>query len=389
MRTIIFDCNYPRRVAILEDENLVEYYEEDVDKNSLVGNIYRGKVTAIHKGIQAAFVDIGAPKNAFLFWEDVIPRYSDFPSKMIQDNLTIGQEVTVQVTNDAHDNKGPRCSMKVTIPGSYVVLALDSDIVAISKKVEMLIDRERFKKIANFFKTQIDVRCGIIFRTEAQNVSDSAIIEELKKLYDKMFEIMSAETKGRVPRCLLGQNDFIEKMCREKLTSEVSKVVINDEFTYNNLNRERIYYDRLGNLNINLYTLPYDIFSFYKISRQIESIHSRRILLDCGASIVFDKTEAMTVVDVNSGAYVGGKNLEENIFKVNVEAALEIARQIRLRDIGGIIVIDFLNMSSEEDNALLVQTFKNAFIGDKAKNYIGNISKLGLLEMTRKRTVSK
>lgn len=388
MRTIIFDCNYPRRVAILEDDNLVEYYEEDANKNSLVGNIYRGKIVGIHQGIQAAFVDIGAPRNAFLYWDDVLPKYPDFPSKLIQDNLSVGQEVTVQVTNDAYGGKGPRCSMKITIPGTYAVLALNTDLIAISKKIVSVIDRDRLRKIADFFKNQINISCGIIFRTEAQNVSDAAIIEELKVLYDKMFGIMKESDSGRVPRCLLGENDFIEKICREKLTSEVSKVVINDEIAYNRLNRERMFYDRLSNMVVNLYTHQYDIFAFYKLSHQIESIYSRRILLDCGASVVFDKTEAMTVVDVNSGAYQGGRDLDKNLFKVNVEAALEIARQIRLRDIGGIIVIDFLNMKDEADNELLVQTFKNAFTGDKAKNYIGSISKLGLLEMSRERTVS-
>lgn len=375
------------RVAILEDGEPVEIFAEETGNKSLVGNIYRGKVERTLKGMQAAFVDIGLERNAFLYVNDIVPVNFDEhltvgKTKDISELISPGQEISVQITKDASENKGARVTTRLSLPGRYLAIVRNTESVGVSKKISDEKERERLRDIARRNKPE---NAGIIIRTAAEGIPEEQIaeeIEELKKLYHTLLE---KEKKGNVPRLLYSEPGIIGQAVREHLTADTRRFIINNESEY-----ERILAfledtsPALKN-KIQLYSKEYDMFEFYNVESAINEALSRKVRMKSGAYLIFDMTEALTVIDVNSGQFTGKTNLEDTAFRINLEAAQTIARQLRLRNLSGIIIVDFIDMHNKEHQQQVVQTLKDAVKSDKTHTVVIGMTSLGLVEITRKK----
>lgn len=378
------------RMAVIEDSQVAEVRIEKTKDQSLVGNIYRGKVEHVFSGMQSAFVEIGLEKNAYLYVKDVIPenfnedgdlnRSDELPD--ISYFLSTGQEVTVQIIKDAVGEKGPRVTTHISLPGRFMVLKPQNDFIGISKKINNLDERLRLKKIAASLKPD---RCGLIVRTAAENVHDDLLTEDIKGLLELWGYIQEREQKGKVPRTLYTETGIIGLAIREYLSPEVNRFLVNDKEAF-----EKII-SILNNdapelkAKVQYYFKDYDMFEFYDVQRAINEAISRKVWLKSGAYLIFDYTEALTVIDVNSGKFIGKTNLEETAFKINLEAAKAIARQIRIRNLSGIIIVDFIDMHKKEHREELIQTLKDAVKADKTQTVVVGMTSLGLVEITRKK----
>lgn len=381
------------RVALLEDKELVEIYIERTHHERLVGNIYRGKVSSVLPGMQAAFIDIGHEKNAFLYVGDAIPQkefseesddlYQDFRGYNIDEILRPGQEITVQVIKEPIGTKGPRVTTHITLPGKHMVLLPNADYIGVSRRIENDGERNKLKKLAEKIKPK---GMGLIVRTAASEGKSAEDFENdisfLVKLWDK---IKQKERSGAVPRCIHKDESLIYRAVRDLFTWEIDKFIINDRTQYNRVLEFVEMISPALKLKVEYFSKNYDIFEYYQIETKIARALSRKVWLKCGGYLIIDKTEALTVIDVNTGKYVGGHNLEETVLKTNMDAAREIAKQLRLRDIGGIILIDFIDMHEHEHKQLVMDTLKQALKKDRTKTIVLGMTGLGLIEMTRKK----
>jgi ribonuclease G len=379
------------RVAVLEDKNLVELYVENQQHEKLVGNIYRGKVSSVLPGMQAAFIDIGYEKNAFLYAGDILPHKSyetdqdtenQKPNVNIKDLLKEGQEITVQVIKEPIDTKGPRVSANITLPGRHLVLLPNADYIGISRRIEDESEKERLREMVEKVKPQ-DV--GVIVRTAAENLDHLDFEQDIEILIKLWKSIMEKEQKGTVPRILYKELDLIYKVTRDLFTDSIDKLIVNDQTTYEQILSLVDMFSPSLKKRVSLFCKETPLFEFYEVESQIEHALTPKVWLKCGGYLVIDQTEALTIVDVNTGKYVGNTHLEETVLKTNLDAAREIAKQIRLRDIGGIIIIDFIDMKSLESQQMVLDKLKQELKKDRTKTMVVGITPLGLVEMTRKK----
>ena len=395
MQEILINVDKDRKnIMLVENGKLIEKYEENDEKDKLEGNIYLGVVENVLPGMQAAFVDIGKEKNTFIHIRDIVPKVSNetgnknekFKDYNISDYLKSKMPVLVQVKKDSSNKKGARISAHLSIPGRFVVLLPDEKFVTLSQKIDDEEERNRLKEIA---ETNLPKEYGAIVRTSAIDKSDKEIAEDIKKtiskytVIKKKYDTELQKGKNIKPKLLFESEDATQRLITDLMDQDLQRIVTNDEKTYQEVQ------DKLKEENKEIKLEVQDnILGTYNLSKQLEDLENRRIWLKCGGFITIDKTEALTAIDVNSGKYTGKKDLEQTIFTVNKEATIEIAKQLRLRDIGGIIIIDYIDMQSKESENKIIELLKENLKKDRSKTQIVGFSKLNLLEMTRKHMCS-
>jgi ribonuclease G len=372
------------RVAILESRRVVQLYFDRKNKKSIVGNIYVGKVKNVLPSLDAAFVDIGEDKNAFLYVNEVgfddgdLEEGKDVPKK-IQYVLKANQMILAQVTKDPMKTKGARLTTFISIPGRYLVLAPFNDGVGVSKKLNEE-ERERLRKIAEEIKPK---DFGLIVRTAAQGTNKDMLKRDLKMLIRKLNQISKNSAKRKKPALVSQEQTMILKLLRDIFDEDFDAIYVDKKVTKREIGK---YFNAVGVKfsNIIVHHGQESLFGEFNVNESIESALERKVWLKSGGFIVFDHGEAMTTIDVNTGKYTSGKNSGQAILRTNLEAAETIANQLRLRDIGGIIVIDFIDMAGERDRNKVTKRFQQCLDNDKTKAEILKFSKLGLMEMTRK-----
>ena len=391
------------RVGLLEAGQLVEFYVERKLDASLVGNIYQGKIVKILPGMQSAFVDIGLDKAAFLYVTDIQEGLEEFapflddeekensieivskrgkPDLAIEELIQEGQEILVQVSKDPIGSKGARVTSYITMPGRYLVLMPNVDHIGISRRISDEAERTRLRSIVDDIKLK---GYGFIIRTASEGSTEDEIKKDLDFLLLLWETIQKKRDKVSAPSLLYSDLDLIFRSVRDLMIQDVKRLVIDSSEEYERIKEfVRTYFEKfLG--KIELYEGTEPIFDAYGIELDISRALGRKVWLKSGGYIVIDQTEAMTVIDVNTGKFVGKEELEDTILKTNLEAVKEIAYQIRLRNLGGIIIVDFIDMEKYENRERVFNSFVEAMKKDKAKNTISHISELGLIQMTRKR----
>ena len=379
------------RVAILENGRLMELHVEREPK--IVGNIYKGRVTKVLKGMDAAFVDIGIELNAFLSVSDVVPQDEDEASNgrfnrrelpPITELLHANQEILCQVVRAPMGTKGARITTRLSVPGRYMVLMLNSGAyTGVSRKIEDPEERQRLRAIANALRPET---YSVIVRTEAEGKSEEELRQDLHFLLDMAARIESKAAHSAAPALVHGDLNLILRLIRDAFTRDVNRVVVDTPSAYENvLELVEMISPHLKN-RIFLYDEPLPVFHAYNIELEIERTLRRKVWLPSGGHLVFDQAEALIAIDVNTGRFVGSVELAETVLTTNLQAAEEVARQLRLRDLGGIIVVDFIDMDNPKHRQQVTKVFEEALKRDRAKIKMHNISPLGLVEMTRKRT---
>ena len=362
---IVNVSNRETRIALLEDGHLMEYRVEREER--VVGSIFKGIVQNVLPGMDAAFVDIGLERNAFLYVADIIPdegsdnspasiKRSELRRRKIKDLLKPGQQVMVQVTKGPRGTKGARVSTRIALPGRYVVLMPESGSVGVSRKIEDRTERERLRKVGDRI---IPDGFGLILRTECEGRTEAELRADVVLLF-------------RTVRDMFGEN--------------ISKMVIDDPDEYEKVHLVANMVAPAMREKIVLFDKDTPLFDFYGIEKELDRIMQHKVPLKSGGYLVIDEMEALTAIDVNTGKQVGSSSLNDTILKANLEAVEEILRQLRLRDMGGIIVCDFIDMEAEADKKKVLQHFTDGLAKDRARTRVGRISSLGLIELTRKRT---
>ncbi|MDP2943933.1 MAG: Rne/Rng family ribonuclease [Candidatus Omnitrophota bacterium] len=373
-----------KRVAIIENAQLEEFYLERPQDRTIVGNIYKGKVEAVVSSIGAAFVDIGLPKKGFLYLSEISETFEPVEENKVIKNIEVktGQEVLVQVVKESFGTKGPRLSTHIGLPGRYLVLMPQDAHLGISRRIENEAERKRLKQILVELKLPKDV--GFILRTAAVGKSKRELWRDARFLIKLWARVKKVNQRRTTPGLVYEEYDLVLRAIRDYFTEDVSKLIIDskDEFR-----RIRHFMNTfLGYLakRVELYK-GYDLFKDRDIERQINKIFENKVYLKSKVYLVIEQTEGLVVIDVNSGGFKKSKNPEEMAFKVNSEAAIEIARQLRLRNLGGIIVIDFIDMEREGHRQGVFDILNKELSKDKAKYDVLGISKFGVVEMTRER----
>jgi ribonuclease E len=373
------------QIAVLDGRNLIEHYVAHGKGKSIAGNVYLGRVQNVLAGMEAAFVDIGKGRNAVLYAGEVNYSPEDLDGEAqprIEKILKPGQPVLVQVTKDPLGTKGARLTAQVSLAGRYMVLAPEQQLSGISRRLAED-ERARLRQILRSLRTEGN---GLIVRTAAQGASAEALKRDLESLLKIWNEIKTKQKKEKAPALLYAEPELVMRVARDIFSGDFAKVVVDSKRIYEQI---RGYLDETGPdllARLELYDGPLPILEEYHVAEQIHKALGRKVWLPSGGSIVIDRTEAMTVVDVNTSKFVGkGGSLEETVFKNNLEAAEEVARQLRLRDIGGIIVIDFIDMIVPSNREQVLRTLKRALSRDKTRSQVFDVSSLGLVEMTRKK----
>ncbi|HYT60246.1 MAG TPA: Rne/Rng family ribonuclease [Haliangiales bacterium] len=388
------------RVAVLEEGKLEEFTIERTSDERLVGSIFKGKVKNLEDGLKAAFVDIGFEKNAFLHYWDIVPSSFDSSVEVVEregrkrDKPRItqrdiprlyapGSDIIVQVSKGPIGTKGPRVTTNLALPGRYLVLLPNSDQSGISRKIENHEERQRLKKILR--ELNIPENMGVIIRTVGEGQQKRYFVRDLALLIDEWKQIQDRINRQPSATCVFQEPDLVERTVRDFLTEDVERIVIDSPRNYDRVR------DMIGRISkrsiskVKLYTDSQPVFDRFSITRQLETAFARQVHLKSGGYIVIDETEALVAIDVNTGRHKGGKDQESTIVRVNLEAADEICRQLRLRNMGGLIVLDFIDMKSRRDQQQVYQRVKEGLKRDRAKTHILPISQLGLMEMTRQR----
>jgi ribonuclease E len=372
------------QIAVLEERTLVEHYITRSGARSMVGNVYLGKVQNVLPGMEAAFVDLGRGRNAVLYAGEVsYDEEIEGQAPRIESVLKSGQNVLVQVTKDPMGGKGARLTQEISLPGRYLVLVPNSDVFGISRRLP---EKER-GRLKDILKKLRPAEHGLIVRTAAEGATAEDLAADLERLIAEWQEIAKSAKKGRAPRLLYEEPELTVRVVRDLFTGGEFKEIITDS---------QELYDKVMTYlrgvapeltaKVHMYEGKLPLLEAHHVEEQIHKALERKVWLPSGGYIIIDRTEAMTVVDVNTGKHVGKANLEETVTKTNLEAAEEIARQLRLRDIGGMIIIDFIDMLFERNRQKVIDTLKNAMALDKTRSQVfDTISPLGLLEVTRKR----
>jgi len=379
------------RVALVENGMLQEVWLERASQTGYIGNIYKGQVSRVLPGLQAAFIEIGLERTAFLHARDMVRQDplavgGDMPAEpLIHDLLRQGDEVIVQVIKDPLGSKGARLTTNISIPSRFLVLLPDSDVVGISTRIEEEPERLRLKELVRTLRNDQD-NSGYIVRTNAEGVNDFALAADMVYL-GKVWQAVKERCASAGPAtCIFEDLSLSLRSLRDMMHEDVDRVRVDSPAVFEKVRNfaRRFVPDWLD--RIEMYTAERPIFDLFGVEDEIESALKPAVTLKSGGSLVFDQTESMTTIDVNTGGYVGYRNQEETIYKTNLEAAQAIARQLRLRNLGGIIIIDFIDMVDEEHRRQLMNMFEKALERDHAKTTLTEISSLGLIEMTRKRT---
>jgi ribonuclease G len=380
---------WENRVAILEDGGLAELYIEREEK--VIGSIYKGKVQNVLPGMGAAFVDIGLGRNAFLYVDDInkqplnigdVEITQGHGGFTISEKVKRGDDVLVQIVKEPRGLKGARISTNISLPGRYLILMPTGKYSGVSRKIDSADERNRLKSVMKRIRPE---GMATVVRTAAAGVSEAELIADLGVLIRMWHGILERYKRAQSPSLLHKDMNLIYKAARDFITADVERVLIDDEEEFRKV---RDFLQLLGPQyidRIEYYNSGRTLFDDYKIDAELQKLMKPKINLPSGASIVIESTEALTVIDVNSGKFTGGRNLEDTILKTNIEAADEIARQVRLRDIGGIIVVDFIDMASEASRDRVIRTMEEVLSRDRTRATIQSFSNLGLLEFTRKR----
>lgn len=382
-------------IVFVENGKLLEKYEEYDGLQRLEGNIYLGKITDILPGMQAAFVDIGDTQNAFLHIKDILPKASnktgnkneDLNKYDIKDYVKIGMPVIVQVKKDKTGKKGAKVSTNLNISGKFVVIIPNSEFVTNSQKIE---DNDEILRLTNIVNDCKIENYGVIIRTSAINATKQEIKEDIQKVIQIYQNIKNQsqyiiEENENIPSLLYEKGNIINRLLIDVGNQGLDRIVVNNKDVYETVLELLKKY----NLNIDVKLIEQNsILDLYNLERQIEKISNRKVWLDCGGFITIDQTEALTAIDVNSGKFTGKENIEKTVLKVNSEATVEIAKQIRARDIGGIIIVDYIDMDNKEDEEIVQNLLLENLKKDRAKTQVVGFTKLHLLEMTRKHICS-
>ena len=388
------------RVALLEGGRLEEYSVERKSSRNIVGSVYKGKVKNIEMGLKAMFVDIGFEKNAFLHFWDAIPaaldsgveeidrRSSKRPRKRITVKdipsiYPVGSDVIVQVTKGPIGTKGPRVTTNLSFAGRYLVLMPFSDRSGISRKIEEPKERERLRNILR--ELDIPEGVGVIIRTVGEGQRARYFVRDLRVLLDQWAKVDQAIRDNPAPCRLFEEPDLVERTVRDFLTEEINEIVCDDRGATDRVLDMVGQISRRARNQVRHYDGATPIFETYGVQKQIDDAFHRQVWLKCGGYIVIDETEALVAIDVNTGRNKGGRDVEKTILQTNLEAADEIARQLRLRNIGGLIIADFIDMKSRRDQQAVYNLTKERLKRDKARTHVLPISQLGLMEMTRQR----
>ncbi|MCY0900346.1 MAG: Rne/Rng family ribonuclease [Firmicutes bacterium] len=371
------------RLAIMEDGQLVEFYITHEDEDQAAGNIYKGRVENVLPGMRAAFVNLGLEKNAFLYVDDAHAEDRDRKRpKAIQDVVKVGQEVVVQIAKEPIGNKGARVTTDISLPGRYLVLTPYSETVGVSRRIDNERERDRLREMAEKLRPK---GMGLIVRTVAEGASQRALMRDLAYLRRVWSRVRHKSRTSKAPQMLHREAGLIARSLRDHLDDHVDRFIIDDPHAYMKA-RELAHTLSPGLKNrIELYQGSVPLFEARGIEAELDRALKRRVWLKCGGYLVIDETEALTVIDVNTGKNVGTTDLSDTVLATNKEAAVEIARQLRLRDISGIIVIDFIDMENEQDQAEVIKTFQRALRSDRTRVTVLGLTRLGLLEMTRKK----
>ncbi|HEY8961068.1 MAG TPA: Rne/Rng family ribonuclease [Luteolibacter sp.] len=391
-----------RRVALLENGVLEEYTVEREGDQNIVGSIFKGRVKNIEPGLKAMFVDIGLEKNAFLHFWDAIPAALDtgleeieregrpkkqqkkITSKDIPDIYPIGSEIMIQVSKGPIGTKGPRVTTNISLAGRYLVLMPYTEQFGISRKIEDPKERQRLRRIMQ--KLSVPEGMGIIMRTVAQGTRARHFVRDLAMLLEQWSEVEDKRDRNPAPVCTFQEPGLIERTARDFLTDEIDQVLCDDAAMTDQIREIAGKISRRAKRRIHhLQSAPVPVFEKVGIQKQIDEAFSRQVWLPCGGYIVIDETEALISIDVNTGRNRGSKDVDKMILETNVEAAVEVARQLRLRNIGGLVVVDFIDMRHRKDQQTVYKAMKDRLKKDKAKTQVLQISPIGLMEMTRQR----
>ncbi|MCU0772524.1 MAG: Rne/Rng family ribonuclease [Verrucomicrobia bacterium] len=388
------------RVGVLEDGKLEEFTIERTTDERLVGSIFKGRVRNLEDGLKAAFVDIGFEKNAFLHYWDIVPNNFDSSVELVERKVrrrdrpkitqkdiprlySPGKEIIVQVTKGPIGTKGPRVTTNLVLPGKYLVLLPNSDQSGISRKIEKPEERQRLKTILR--DLAIPEGMGVIMRTAGEGQQKRYFVRDLAILLQEWTAIQERIKSQPLATCVFEEPDLIERTVRDFLTEDVERIIVDNPKSHERMREMVSRISKRSAAKVKLYGEPQPIFDRFNVTRQLENAFTRVVHLRSGAYIVVDETEALVAIDVNTGRAKGGKDQEQAILKVNLEAAEEIARQLRLRNMGGLIVLDFIDMKSRRDQQMVYQRMKDSLRRDKARTHVMPISQLGLMEMTRQR----
>jgi ribonuclease G len=386
------------RVALLEERALSELYIERRKDRGIVGNVYKGKVMKVLPGMQAAFVDIGLERAAFLYVSDVYGKVEDYeeigfqgeemtlyfnPSSPIEDLLSEGQEIMVQVSKEPLGTKGTRITSHITLPGRYLVFMPTVDHIGVSRRIKDEKERRRLRELVQSIKPSAG---GYIVRTASEGADTDEIRNDMEFLLHLWENVQRKRETSPAPSLIHNDLTMVLRVIRDILSPQVNRIVIDSREEYENIRSFINMYMPKQKYEITLYEREEPIFDAYGVEMEIDKISGRKVWLKSGGYIVIDMAEALVAIDVNTGRYVGKRNLADTILKTNLEAAKEIAYQLRLRNIGGIIIIDFIDMDREGDREKVYQVLEESLKKDRQKTSIFKISELGLVEMTRKRT---
>ncbi len=379
------------RVAYLDNGVLQEIHIEREAKRGIVGNIYKGRVSRVLPGMQAAFVDIGLDKSAFLHATDIVPHtecvtgeeQKKFSVKSISELVRPGQDLMVQVVKDPLGTKGARLTTDITLPSRYLVFMPDASHVGVSQRIESEEERQRLKQVVSKY---CDEQGGFIIRTAAEGVSSEELARDAAFLRRLWAKVIKRKKRHQTRVKLYGEIALAARILRDFAEAPLDKIRVDSRITYERLIEFTGEYVPELTDKIELYSGKQPIFDLFDVENEIQRAMERKVALKSGGYLIIDQTEAMTTVDINTGAFVGHRNLEETIFNTNIEATQAIARQLRLRNLGGIIIIDFIDMTSEDHRKRVLHALETAMSKDRVKSGINGFSSLGLVEMTRKRT---
>ncbi|WP_449603437.1 Rne/Rng family ribonuclease [Paenibacillus sp. Marseille-Q9583] len=386
MKQMIVHCTqHITRMALLENGRLVEYAAERDQQQGLVGSYYKGRVINVLPGMQAAFVDIGQKKNAFLYVDDVLhPHLERQPDvkPSIETLLQPGQDIVVQVRKEPSGGKGARVTTHYTLPGRWMVYMPFADYVGVSKKISRDAERSRLKGIGERLRMKEE---GVIMRTVSQDEPYEAVEGDLSFLRAQWDNITRRAQTADAPALLHRDLSIVQRFIRDAFNPQRDQLIIDSPVA---VKEAKAFLDDMapdGYKPVSLYNGPESIFTAYGVQEQLHKSFSRKITLEGGATMIWDETEALTVIDVNTAQYIGGASLEETVTNTNLLAAEEIGRLIRLRDTGGIIIVDFIDMEEEIHRKMVTERLEKVICKDRTKTHILGWTRLGLLEMTRKK----
>lgn len=363
-------------MAVMENGRLAEIYLERTSGRRLVGNIYKGRVANVLPGMQAAFVDLGVGRNGFLYLKE--PRKGSRVSSSLQE----GQAVLVQVVKEALGSKGPRVTERLTLPGRHLVLVPGAEYVAVSKRIE---DHRRREKLKQLVQALRPPGLGFIVRTAAENSGEEDLAAEVEGLSRLWGQIQARAREAKAPALLHRDLEIVARVLRDFYSEEVARIRFNSADTMQRaLQAAEVFGLRLEGKVV--LAAGQNLLKAYNVPKQVHEALRRKVWLKCGGYLVFDETEALTVVDVNTGRYVGSRDLEDTILRTNLDAAVEIARQIRLRNLGGIIIIDFIDMERADHRERVLAVLAEELKKDRIKTHLLGLTSLGLVEITRKKT---